>query len=451
MLKRRVYQPPQRRPLGKARKGRRVSILIPLLAVLSASSVIGCHTAFARAPSFDCGAVHTPTERLICKDPALSKLDADLAAAYTRALNSPSADRAVLKAEQLAWLRDRDKRCQQADPSQPRDIVVMQLCLAEAYTARASELAAPLSGDDGVCSALGRTIRAANIGTLSSEDWLADRIAGVAGSPLRLDKLVHGYVLKTSVQGSLYCESAYLSQERQGKLQEISIPADFAPEEGSHCGADRVRLASVNGIPGLLHEWKQSGGNGEIDSIGVSLRVDGFWEKECFLRVRTQAEYHVAVGSCADSKCGNLNEFASRLAASNRGLAGAQKFPSESDLSGDQRTRYSQMLQIAVSENLATSSQVPYFGSLSAQMDARENSRCEIGFDGLGGTLFPAVVDGEILLGKIGADGFGLGAHSGGPNDAIALYRFTDGKLQAIAGFCVVAGQRTITSTAIDR
>ena len=59
--------------------------------------------------SFDCGRAQTPTERSICRYPALSQLDRDLAAAYAarRGALSPAGQGALLEA-QRAFLRDRD-------------------------------------------------------------------------------------------------------------------------------------------------------------------------------------------------------------------------------------------------------------------------------------------------------------------------------------------------------
>lgn len=49
----------------------------------------------------------------------------------------------------------------------------------------------------------------------------------------------------------------------------------------------------------------------------------------------------------------------------------------------------------------------------------------------------------------IGTDGFGLGAHSGGPNDVLAIYRLSGVALDPVAGFCVRAGRMAMTSTKV--
>jgi len=61
----------------------------------------------AQAQSFDCRATQSRTERLICADKALGKLDGELDMAYRRALDV-AADHASLLRGQRAWLKQRD-------------------------------------------------------------------------------------------------------------------------------------------------------------------------------------------------------------------------------------------------------------------------------------------------------------------------------------------------------
>lgn len=76
--------------------------------------------------SFDCQKAKTPVEKLICGDPTLSVLDDGLAFAYRQQLAS-SGQRDALKAQQQAWLRERNA-C--------RD----RACLKAAYSKRLAEL-----------------------------------------------------------------------------------------------------------------------------------------------------------------------------------------------------------------------------------------------------------------------------------------------------------------------
>jgi uncharacterized protein YecT (DUF1311 family) len=62
----------------------------------------------AAAASFDCGKAATPVEKTICNDPALSKSDERLAAAFADALKATLNPRA-LRAGQRQWLLERNK------------------------------------------------------------------------------------------------------------------------------------------------------------------------------------------------------------------------------------------------------------------------------------------------------------------------------------------------------
>ena len=60
------------------------------------------------AASFDCAKARTKVEYLICGNPELSKLDEDLSAAYSKALNG-NVDPAALKQQQREWMKERNK------------------------------------------------------------------------------------------------------------------------------------------------------------------------------------------------------------------------------------------------------------------------------------------------------------------------------------------------------
>ncbi len=74
------------------------------------------------AASFDCSKARSQTEKLICADSELSKLDEQLAGLYKEALHIPG-----IKAEQRKWLASL-KKCSGA------------ACLKEAYRERMDEI-----------------------------------------------------------------------------------------------------------------------------------------------------------------------------------------------------------------------------------------------------------------------------------------------------------------------
>ena len=76
----------------------------------------------ARAASFDCAKAGTPTEKAICRDPAVSKLDEEVAAAFKAAQAFwPAGNwKTYILTEQRNWLKDRNGICK-ADAACLRD------------------------------------------------------------------------------------------------------------------------------------------------------------------------------------------------------------------------------------------------------------------------------------------------------------------------------------------
>ena len=90
--------------------------------------------AAAQAASFDCAKAGAPTEKAICKDPAVSKLDDQVAAAFKAAQGLWPAGNwsAYIRNEQRQWLKDRNDICK-ADVA----------CLKQDYQRRLSFLTHP--------------------------------------------------------------------------------------------------------------------------------------------------------------------------------------------------------------------------------------------------------------------------------------------------------------------
>ena len=86
----------------------------------------------APAASFDCAAAATPTEKAICSDVVLARLDRAVAEAYARKLSYEfdAANKEKIKQAQRAWLTTRDSACADADVP----------CLTGVYKARLAEL-----------------------------------------------------------------------------------------------------------------------------------------------------------------------------------------------------------------------------------------------------------------------------------------------------------------------
>lgn len=90
---------------------------------------------YANAASFNCAKVAAGSvEALVCKTPALSALDDDLARVYKQAQAKAKSEKPpTLKAEQRGWLKARDECWKTGDKNQ---------CLTDSYRRRIAELQA---------------------------------------------------------------------------------------------------------------------------------------------------------------------------------------------------------------------------------------------------------------------------------------------------------------------
>ena len=86
-------------------------------------------------PSFSCAAAINQAERVICADPGLSALDAQIASLYRRAKANAADEGGTLASEQSAWLYQRN-RCADAG------------CIRERYAERRAEIGRWLESGD---------------------------------------------------------------------------------------------------------------------------------------------------------------------------------------------------------------------------------------------------------------------------------------------------------------
>lgn len=84
--------------------------------------------------SFDCAKASTPTERLICDNPYISKLDSKLAIAYKSALNNKQQADSIRHAQKI-WISERDFCTQLSGPNNNQ-----ALCVLKAYEERLKAL-----------------------------------------------------------------------------------------------------------------------------------------------------------------------------------------------------------------------------------------------------------------------------------------------------------------------
>ena len=81
----------------------------------------------AQAASFDCSKARSSTEKMICGDAELSRLDEAMGLAYRQALQNAERRQAVMKSQRL-WLKKVSNTCNDAP------------CMKQAYQSRITEL-----------------------------------------------------------------------------------------------------------------------------------------------------------------------------------------------------------------------------------------------------------------------------------------------------------------------
>ena len=68
-------------------------------------TILAFFTTTSFAASFDCNKASMPSEKMVCNNPALSKLDDQMFAAYSKA-KSESTNPDSLKNEQISWIKE---------------------------------------------------------------------------------------------------------------------------------------------------------------------------------------------------------------------------------------------------------------------------------------------------------------------------------------------------------
>ena len=116
-----------------------------ILFALAAAALAGAPLGAQAAPSFDCKRASTIVEKEICGVPELGDLDRDVAAAFTQAIAAlSSADADALRADQRAWLKDRDN-CGDLIHGDPPIMADVYVCLKDQMSARVTRLKAILA------------------------------------------------------------------------------------------------------------------------------------------------------------------------------------------------------------------------------------------------------------------------------------------------------------------
>ena len=149
----------------------------------------------ACSASFDCNKAASPTEKLICNNETVSKLDEQLASAYKQALESAT-DKDAVKKARVEWLKQQ-RACKDAD------------CLVDVYKFRIESLNknaisamsgfekySLIDGKNGVCDAFGRYLNKIKIPEGQSS---VENVGSFNEDEENLYKLPDGSELKASV------------------------------------------------------------------------------------------------------------------------------------------------------------------------------------------------------------------------------------------------------------
>ena len=426
--------------------------------------------AWAQTPSFNCQDAKTPAEIAICKTPSLAAADEALAQVYRAAQLVDGVNLPLLKTEELAWLKARNTQCVAKDKSNVLADKVFLQCLEDSYQNRIAELNQGGGSTLAPCFNFMAALAPLTSTTIPVYGYVSAAVAAQKGSPLtiakynwispagdnnpyEIDKLIGtNYILKSTYVGTANCQRPHLYQQIDGVEKEIPVPLTFAPQEADHCMGDRVYLISLNGVLGLLDEtpWPM------IPKIVMSLKEGDTWTPECSVNILEKPHYQVAIASYASKSSSALTDAIEKYVKGNsttiswsppeESTLSPVIFPAVSSLSPTQHVIYSKMLDVAEDFSMDERSTVPFFGSPESQEDLMYSTGCQSYFNYGAGSFFPILLNGELLLGKIGTDG-----RDGSPNDAVAVYAFISGKLKPYAGFCVKQENQTIESFALEQ
>lgn len=434
--------------------------------------------AWAQTPSFDCHNAKTPAEIAICNTPSLAAADETLANAYQAAQSVAGVNLSLLKGEELAWLRARNTQCVAQDKTHILADKVFLQCLEDSYQNRIAELNQAGHSALAPCMDFAASVKPLISTNILENSYVADALAAQKGSPLTvakstwvrppsygtpytLDKLIGtDYTLKSTYVGTASHQLPHLYQQVDGVEKEISVPPFFSATDGEHAGEDRESLISLNGVIGLMSEYPSP----TQSSIEMSLKEGDKWTPDCTVNILKTPHYQVAIASFATKNSTQLTKliegyvnlvedlqkttFSDILDADllDGEPASLPNFLSPDSLPPTQAALYSKMVQL--SSNLPPSEAfiVPFFGSDESQDKLMDSTGCRFNFVGRSGMSFPILLNGEVMIGLLGLDGYLESS-----NYAAAVYTLEAGKLQPYAGFCITDKYQTLESVTFGK
>jgi uncharacterized protein len=413
------------------------------------------------AASFDCAKAEDEAERAICANAEISKLDEDLARAYTRARAARGAKRDALARDQQNWIADRDNDVREHvsdDDSKTR----LNESLADLYRERIEFLGA-LAGDAVDASAVVRAMqqtlqKPAVSGPLHDAGFLgplADRGARIA-LPKELKIGTDGYLASLPAPPTQELRDALKGAKDESSmwrwdalfLSEANLGSFYTNEGTLHCvghtlffvadGATRL-IKTPDVLEGNC--WTTGGALAVFDGTTLAMRLqpqtvhgldvvvqtwqDGKkWSRRSRLALRYDTSLDARIGYCRSDDC--RPEIAAALGYAKRFAQRPLPVSLQASLSGADAALFARMSAFAKEHPDAVA------------VMPREDQKLT-GYGGYGGMdgfaaearFFPARLNGELLLGRIGHP------HVGWREDddwLVAFWRLRGDQLEAVAG-----------------
>lgn len=120
-----------------------------LKSVLLSSAALAATISLApAAEAFDCAKASSDTEKAICADPTLQAADDAMSAAYAALLPKMSGDQpAMLKANQIAWLKQRESNCGWQEEPAERTSCLLDMTTQRTHYFTGTSISGPGAGE----------------------------------------------------------------------------------------------------------------------------------------------------------------------------------------------------------------------------------------------------------------------------------------------------------------
>ncbi|MDE1146674.1 MAG: lysozyme inhibitor LprI family protein [Azospirillaceae bacterium] len=288
-------------------------------------------------PSFDCAAATKPAEKVICADPKLAALDADIAQLYRQALAKAGPNAEAIKAEQRRWLAYRNLSCGAVQGPPPPDDSArgeVQSCLAKVLPFRRAALSVLADGTPFTpfCQRVANTLSAVRMPDgIVPKSGLDDQAikAGLVHATTDdqeltpawnhrlatyLEEMINGqvdlrrfgtppaYMVLSTVGGSMSCQR-FTWFKLNGPDVVVPLPPPEEADESTYClsaGALSTSATAGEISTGVTGTAAFIVGENEITAATLRTRslVNGAWADTCQVSAGYRTAYQVTEGGC---------------------------------------------------------------------------------------------------------------------------------------------------------